>query len=527
MSDPKEGPESVASPVNGSALSRGELQRRAMSGSLWTATHTVLAVPLAFLANAVVARVLGPASYGDLALLTLLLALLTQATHLSFSDGVIQWGAAAESRGDHETARSLLRRSLGYHVLVQLPLLVAAVLYLGRDQSWWIRGALLLSVLMPVVFSSSALSLTISNRTADAVKVAIVSNVVVQGSIAVVAVLNGTAAGVWATRSVAASILLPLNLLLLDRMRRRESFRLSLPIGMPSGFWRFCSYSWLAGLVGTLVFSRSEVVLLSWLTTPEAVGLFALAYGLSTQITAPVDAVTGPLIPAVTSLLSSHAGSVAAALMRSVRFAALLAGAVTAAVLPLFFAAIPLIYGADFAPAAPLFLVLGAASCFQSICNPVVVFTRARRRTDVVFGISTFALVVNVGIALALIPVLGLWGATLANVAGLTAFFVVALRHELPVHDISLAMLLRASGSWFVALAAAAVAVLLAWTVPWPVPVAALAAAVLGSGIFLLGLRLTNTGLTGPDIEAVGRALPRSIARPALLALAVVEQRRP
>ncbi|MBW3638891.1 MAG: polysaccharide biosynthesis C-terminal domain-containing protein [Actinobacteria bacterium] len=513
-------------PAAGAGLSARELQGRAVSGTLWTVLHTVLAAPVAFAANAVVARVLGPASYGSLAFLTLALGLAIAFTNLGVTGGVVQWGATAEARGDRAGADDLLRRSLGYHLLVQLPLLVVAVLVLARDESWLIRGALLLSVALPAAFSSTALSLTIENRTAGAAKIAIASNLVIQASVVATALVSGTAAGVWATRSVAASVLLPLNLLLLDRVRRRVTLRVTLPTRMPSGFWRFCSLAWLAGLVLTLVFSRSEVLLLSWLSTPEAVGLFALAYGVSAQITAPVDALLGPLAPAVAGLVGSHPGSAKAAFLRSVRLAALLAGGVTAVALPLFYVAIPLIYGPAFGAAAPLFLVLGAASCFQSICNPVIVFMQARQRTDVILALSTFALVVNVVVAVALIPPFGVWGATIANAAALAAFFVAGVRHELRVQALSAKAFLAASASWFVALAAAVPAVLLCSLAPSPAPVAAVLAAVVGAVCFVGGLRLTNTGVAAADAEGLRRVMPGRLDRPVRLVLRVLQQRQ-
>lgn len=511
----------------GSALSAGDLQRRAVRGSLWTAVHTVVSVPLAFLANAVVARVLGPADYGELAFLTLALGLAVQVTQAGFSVGVVQWGAAAEARGDKVAAEGLLRRSMGFHVLVQMPLLVVAVVVLARDQSWLVHGALLLSVALPAVLSSSTLSLTIENKSAGAAKIAIVSNVVMQASIAVTAVLNGTAAGVWATRSVAASLLLPLNFLLLDKLRRKAVLRLRLPVHLPQGYWRFCAFAWVGGLVGTLVFSRSEVLLLSWLTTPEAVGLFALAYGVSAQITAPVDAVVGPLVPAVAGLLSSHPESAKVAMLRAVRFAALLAGGVTAVALPLFYVAMPLIYGPNYVAAAPLFLVLGAASCFQSICNPVVVFTQGRRRTDVILAWSAVALAVNVGVAFALIPPYGVWGATVANSAGLGTFFVLALRHELRAQGLAAPDFLQAAASWLVALFAAVLAVVVSWVIPLPTLLVAIIVSLAGGMAYAAGLWLTNTGLARADVDAVMGALPSGMASVLRPAVRLVSQRRP
>src|ERR1035437_7503355 len=42
--------------------------------------------------------------------------------------------------------------------------------------------------------------------------------------------------------------------------------------------------SHLGSLVGTLVVSRTEVFLLTWLSTPGAVGTFALGFGLASNL---------------------------------------------------------------------------------------------------------------------------------------------------------------------------------------------------------------------------------------------------
>lgn len=503
----------LSSPPFGAGLSAADLQSRAVSGSIWTALHTAVAAPVAFAVNAIVARVLGASGYGDLAFLTLALALIGQATHFGLSEGIIQWGAVAETRGDRNAADSLLSKSMGYHVLVQLPLLTAAILVLAHHDSWLVRGALLLSVALPAFMSSAGLSLTIENRTAGAAKVAIVSNAVSQLVIALTAVNHGTPGSVWAARSIAGSILLPLNFILLDRARRRVAVRIGLPLRMPAGLWRFSFFTWAAGLLSTLVFSRSEVLLLSWLSAPAAVGVFALAYGMAAQITAPVDAIVGPLVPAVAGLLASHSANANAALLRTVRVASLLSGGVTAIGLPCLYEAIPLLYGSGFVAVGPLFLALGVTSCFQSICNPVVVFTRARRRTGVLLGMTGAALLVNFVLALTLVPQFNVWGAAAANSGAVVVFFVLALRHELPVHGVCGRAFIGAMGSWLIALSVATVAIFLTALVPLPATVKVLVAGLMGSAGYLFGLWVSSTGLTQADVGVITAALPARVGQ--------------
>ena len=162
-----------------------------------------------------------------------------------------------------------------------------------------------------------------------------------------------------------------------------------LPRSLGKPFWRYSLASWASGLVGLLVFSRSEIFLLQAFNQPEALGLFALAFGLSQQITAPVDAMLHPLTPAVAGLLSEWPERAAQAFERSTRVSALLSGGVAAVVVPTLVFAVPLIYGDAFESAAWLFVPLALVSAFQSVNNPVLAFVNARQRGGLILKAST------------------------------------------------------------------------------------------------------------------------------------------
>ena len=201
---------------DGEPLQASEIQRRSISGSLWTGIHTIVSVPAAFLANAVVARSLGVLDYGELALLTVTLTLAMQFANFGFSSALIQWGSAAEARGSHRDVDRLLRRSLGFHVLVELPVLVVVAAVLTRGESWWIAAAVLAGVSLPCAFSGAALSVTIENRTAAGARLAILTNLITQTAVVIVAVVTASATAVWATRTVVAGLTVGLTLLLLS-----------------------------------------------------------------------------------------------------------------------------------------------------------------------------------------------------------------------------------------------------------------------------------------------------------------------
>jgi len=494
-------------------LGRGELQRRAVAGSFWTAAHALVAAPLAFVVNAVVARVLGPAEYGGLALLTLALGIATQLSNLGVSDATIQWGAAAAVRGARDEVARLLSKSLGFHVVVQLPLLVATVLVLARNDGF-IAAVLVLSVVLPAALGSAALLITIENRTASGAKLAMLSNLIVQVGILGAALTTESPAWVWAVRALAGSLLLPLNFLLLDAWGRRAARTIALPRHMPNGFWHFAAATMAAGIAGMLVFSRSEIVALGWFSDPAVVGLFALAFGVAAQVTAPVDALMGPLAPAAAGLVSGHPGQIRAGRERAVRASAFLSGAVLAVVVPPLVAAVPLLYGAAYTEARVPLLILSATSCLQSVCGPLVAFANARRQAGKVLRITMVALVVDVVLALALIPKLDLVGALAANSGGQLTFLVLLIRLEAANERQSWLRVAASTRAWGVGLAAALVAISVSSLSSTYTAVAGVASAFSGALVYLLGVRMFRAGMTEADWQALGGALPAPMRPP-------------
>jgi O-antigen/teichoic acid export membrane protein len=394
-----------------------DLQTRAVRGSLWTILHVAISTPVAVAANALVARSLGVVNYGSLAVLTLAAALALSISDLGVTEATVQWGAAAHSKGNRQFVAELLQKALGFHLLVQLPVVAVVLAVVARGENLPLLGALLGGTMISVCLSSVGLAIGIENKTAGAAKVAIVNNLVIQAAVSMVAVLSKSPILVWATRSVAANALFPAYLILLPPRMRRIVVCPAWPNRLPPGFWRFAILTSLGGLLSLLVFSRTELLVLDWAGAAAAAGLFALAFGLSAQISAPIDALLGPLNPAIAGIVATRPDLIHRTMVRVTRLSGLLGAAVVLA-LPLVYAVIPVLYGSQYRGAALAFVVLGASSCLQSTINPLLAFNRARHASHAMLGIYGAALVANVGPALMLIPRYGLWGAVVANTCG-------------------------------------------------------------------------------------------------------------
>lgn len=292
-------------PSEEAPLAAAEIQRRAITGSLWTAIHTFVSLPVAFVANAAVARSLGVTSYGHLAFLTAALTLAASFANFGFNSALIQRGSRAEASGRRNEADGLLRRSLGFHAIVETPILVIVAIALTRGDPFWEQCAVATGVVVPSLLAGAALSLTIENRTAAGAQLAIAVNLGVQGATVLAALLTASASAVWAVRTVVIGLSFAPALLLVRRDRRTHVLRPSLPRSLGGAFWRYSLLTWISSFIGLLVFSRSELFLLKAFNQAEAVGLFALAFGLSQQITAPADAMLHALLPAVAGQLSA------------------------------------------------------------------------------------------------------------------------------------------------------------------------------------------------------------------------------
>jgi O-antigen/teichoic acid export membrane protein len=307
-------------------------------------------------------------------------------------------------------------------------------------------------------------------------------------------------------------LLLPLNFLVLDRWGRHAAVRASVPRGFPTGFWRYALPTMGAGLVGMLVFSRSEIVFLSWMGDAEAVGLFALAFGVAAQLTAPVDALLGPLLPAIAGIVNAHPSTVRAGRERSLRASSFLSGLILAGAVPSLTLCLPLIYGAAYEPAQYVFFVLALTATLRSVCNPLLAFFNARRQAGTLLWINGGALALNSILAVSLIPSLGIVGALVANSGAQLMVLALLVFLESRREDESALPLLASMRAWGIGLCSALLALWVGVELQPSPMVALFLAFFMGLFAFIAGIRVLSGGLLASDWEVLANALPPAVA---------------
>lgn len=486
----------------------GQLQNAALKGAAWTMIHTVISVPIAFLVNVLLAQVLAPEGYGRLAFLTTLITLAASVLALGLAPAMIQFGAKAHAAGRTAEVTGILSSAQGFRLLVVAPVITVVVLLMVHVPWILLALAVAFGVWLPAVLNSAPVALTIENRTAANAKVALVSNLVTQSGVVLAILWIGTADSVWAARVVLASLGLGPAFWLMSRPYRRAILRPRLPRHFPVGFWRFALPTGIAGIIGELAVSRTEILILQWLATPTTVGLFALAFGVSNHVFAPAQALTGPLVPAVSGLREIGPDKVSRALLRTLRASSAVSALLIAGAVPTLSFLVPLVYGDEFKAAAPAVLVLGIVGGFAVTSGPLSAFVLARLSARLFLLANSVALAVDVLLALTLIPTMGLWGAVIANGAAILTRLSILLVSESRDLDVALHSVLSALTPTGIA----ALTSVLAWFAVGSAPISVVAQAVMGGAVavslLLLIMRVTGTGITHADATALLTIMP-------------------
>lgn len=493
------------------AMGSRQLQDRAVEGAVWTMVHTVIAIPIAFAVNLLLARVLAPDGYGRLAFLTTTITILGSLIALGLSSAMIQFGAKAHSRGDEDEVRRILSASQGFRLIIVAPLLTVVIVWLVDVPVGLLALAIAFGVWFPAAFDGGPITLFIENKSAAGARIAMVSNLIVQVGVVVSVLWVGTADSVWATRIVLVAFGITLALLAIRPDYRRAVLRPRLPRGFPAGFWRFALPTGAASLVADLALSRTEVLYLTWWSTPHSVGLFALAFGVAGHVFAPAQALTGPLLPAIAGLREVDPDRVADAFARTLRTASTIVGLLSAAALPALVVLVPLLYGQEFAEAAPAVLALGVVGALMVLAGPVSTFVLARLSARTLLAASLWALAVNLACAVSLIPLLGLWGAVVSNAAGSLTQLALLVRSERRDLGVPLGRLIHE----VLPVLLGGGACVLAWGITTTVSLRVLPSAALASTVavvvLLLGMRLTRAGVRAEDAAALLRVAPRRL----------------
>jgi len=367
------------------------------------------------------------------------------------------------------------------------------------------------------LFDAALIGLTVTQRTAAGARIAMVATTVSQLAGVAVVLVAPTASGVWVAR-YAAGVIGPLAaVLVLDPALRRAVFRPRLPRGMPPGFWRFALQFVGSGLLGLLVFNRSEVLVLELFGDHRGLGLYALSSGLAGHLAAPVDAATTPLVAGLGGLLASSPALVGRGLLRAQRLVALVSGALVAMVVPAPVLVVPVLYGSGYHGAGMLVAVLAVVSTLRVLKHPVDALLNARRRAGVLLKANVTSFIVDAAVAFGAIAVVGVWGAVAATGAAQAVSIALQVHGEVRLGAVSWREMLSSCRAWVVGIACGAGSLLVGLALVGPctrLGAAAISVAISGA-LLAVGRIVLGPSLQDGDGVPVVSGLPRPVRGPA------------
>ncbi len=273
---------------------------------------------------------------------------------------------------------------------------------------------------------------------------------------------------------------------------------------------RFAFQTWIAVLLSAAVWGRMEIFFLERAWNAHTVAMFTVGLSLVTMVSQGPVLLADALMPHFAGLSGADRHEeIRQTYARATRLIAVLILPFAlggAAIIPVL---LPLIYGADFAPASGIAVLLVAGASVQiGVVGGTVIYGLGRARFIAAIGAIGTLLALLAGVTV--IPAWGAWGAAVARTAIQCAmtgagFWFVHSRLKCPVPWASLARTV---------LAAATCAVVARLVVAaWPRPLALVPAVVAGAAVYLIlmrALRVLTAGDATP-LAQLGRSFPVAI----------------
>jgi O-antigen/teichoic acid export membrane protein len=414
--------------------SPGSRTRRLGADFVAMTTGWVGRAALGVLVSVLTARYLRPDEMGRYAFLVWLAGLLPVVLSLGLPTTLTRYTAEATGGGRPATAGTLLGMVTRWQVvLVLMAAAVTALVALAVPGPWRLPLALTaLSVPSQVLYASLAAFLSGLQVFGWQAALSVGMLALLAGLFVVVAALDGGVSGLMLAHALANAAGLGVLAWLARREGRRRG---ALPGGAPlaadarADVIRYARGASALVILDAVVWQRTEVAFLQALASPAQIAFFALAFAVAAQIARIPYQASVVLFPSFPALVGSgRVGELAGLHATAMRYLLLLGAPLAIGLAVTAPGVIHVLYGAAYAPAAVVLAVLavGSLPAFAAGASPAVL--HATKRQDRLLRQGVLAAVVDLVLALALVPVAGALGAALASVVAQALGSLLAIR---------------------------------------------------------------------------------------------------
>ena len=399
------------------------LKTRLARGSAGAFTVNVIGTGAAFLAQLVLARVLGVESYGIYAYVSAWIAVLALLATLGFQTGMLRFASAYVAREEWCLLRGVIRYAERRVALAGLAVAAAGsvtiVAVIGRLPSELAHTFLVSFAIVPVLALLQVRGSLL--RAFGRVVAALAPNQLVRQVailVGVGALGLGLAEVVRAPLAMAvtlAATLLSLGVASFSLRRARPSAMADAKIAEERAVWRRALLFMLLIAGGQLVRARADVLMLGWFADTTAAGIYTVACRITDLVSFALTAINIIFAPTISAL---YARGDRAGLQALVTMTAWwITGFALALALPLFFLADVLLglFGQAFVAGTGALRILIIGQLINAATGSVgylMTMTGHERQAAMIVGAATVGSIALNGI---LIPSFGIEGAAVAN----------------------------------------------------------------------------------------------------------------
>jgi O-antigen/teichoic acid export membrane protein len=410
-----------------------------VSGGLWSVVGRILPQVQLLVLSVVAARFLGPDGMGRQSLIAFVGITTVMVASAGFPASVARFvGELLGARRGGE--------ALALYVWTWRFELVAAVLaggglalvgLLGSEP--WLAWVLVGGVsALAVLQSVPQALLSGAQRWRDATMVGVVTGIAsVPGAIVVLA-LGGGISGLFAVELVMVAVNLAWTSHLARGLAARLPPREAFPADLRRRFTSFAGITTVTVMVHYVVWTRSELLVLSHSSTDAQIALYSIAFATVSGLARIPEAIARVTMPAVATLIGAgEMHRVRSGYWRAMRLLVFLTPPVVAGAAVTGPALITLAYGDEFSGAGTVLLVMLGPLLVVPLFTTAESLLFALGRVRFLLVVQLAATVVDVGLAVLLIPHFDALGAAFANAAAQFAagvpFLVLAGRLHAPV----------------------------------------------------------------------------------------------
>jgi O-antigen/teichoic acid export membrane protein len=421
--------------------------RSLVLNTLWYGAVTAVGMLSGLVMSIILARGLGPELMGEYSYVTWATRMMEVLTILGFSAATARYTAQAVGRSERGLGRAWIDFLMRRQVLATVVFVIAVipvVLLLAPAQRRLVLVVAALSLVprtVEAIYTNALYGAQRYDLTARASTIKMALQIAATlAALALTGDVTGVVIGVAVTTLISCAI---------QHRQTRNVYPETGAVDVPPAERREArGYLVSLGSIAVLdafVWNRSEVFFLGLHGTAAEIAFYSLAYGLATRMMVLPEVIVGALLPAFSALDGRHDHHRFRDVYRSaLRYVALIGVPMTAVGTAIAPAVFTLLYGQAFAAAAPLFqwfAVVGVLGAMRKVAWTALFAVGDCRYT---FAATAVAAVINVGLAVALVPGFTTTGALIANgvaqaVAAACGFAAIARiqRCGFPVVDLA------------------------------------------------------------------------------------------